>query len=656
MISWGWSLSPGKKRSSRRQSGARRIHPDGTLLALSFFDGTIELRHIPDGRPVARLRGHSSFAAALAFRAGGKELVSVDQTGRIMIWRVDRDGTWTCRKKLGIVRTVAFLVPSPAFPFFTTIYASSVSLPRLAYFASAALTPDATYLAASWTNSPVALVRLADGTTTGQYPVPNGEQIKALAVSPDGKLMAGGYEHQGRYGILVWDVRTRALLKRLTPELELPYCIRFSPDSKFLVCTHDEGVALYDTIPFSAVRSERGDLPSGVAFSPDSEILAYEANNIRLIRLWDISRNRYRAALKCRHAFWVEFSQDGKILVSVATGLVRIWNLAGADEKLVLKGHAACITSVVFSPDGKLLATSGRDHKLKIWNPITCTLLKELDFSTAVDGLSFSPDGRVLAAGDYDSGTVRFYDVESWETLRILHPSVGDRVLSTAFSLRGHYFAAAGTHGLTLWRIVDAAGDQATKRTISFEHLSQLAGEQLTGKDSAGICFSPDGHWLAWVDEDWRELQHRVNVWDLRSFQPHALSMASTCPIKGLGFSPDSKHLTFVNDKLAIAVWDVASKQELSSFGELAQKIHPRPKTHLSADGDWYAVADQTVTIWDMKARKLLVALSPERSSVCSVGWSPDRKLLAVGGNDGGLEIWDLPKINAKLTEIGLGW
>jgi WD40 repeat protein len=617
---------------------------------LSFFDGTIELRHIPDGKPVARLRGHSSFAAALAFRAGGKELVSVDQTGKIMVWRVERDGTWTCRQKFDIERTVALLVPSPAFPFFTTIYASSVNLPRLAYFASAALTPDARYLAASWTNSPVALVRIADGYTAGQFPVPNGEEIKTLAVSPDGRLLAGGYEHQGGYGILVWDVTTRAL-RRLTPKLEVPYCIRFSHDSKFLVCTHDEGVALYDTKTFERRPFERGDLPSAAAFSPDSEILAYEANNIRLIRLWDISRNRYHAALSCRHAFWVEFSQDSKILVSVATGLVRIWNLAGADEKLVLKGHAAAITSVVFSPGGKLLATSGRDHKLKIWSLVTCTLLKELDFSTAVDGLSFSPDGRVLAAGDYDHGTVRFYDVESWETLKVLQPAVGERVLSTAFSRRGQYFAAAGPHGLTLWRTMHAAPDQATRRTISFEGIGRLTEEH-----STSICFSPDGHWLAWVDQDRSELVHRVNVSDLRSLQPHPLSMARSCRIKGLAFSPDSKHLTFVNDKLAIAIWDVSTKQELSSFGELAQKIHPRPSTHLSADGDWYAVADQTVTIWDIKAKKLLVALSPERSSVCSVGWSPDRKLLAVGGSDGGLDIWDLPKINAKLTEIGLGW
>jgi WD40 repeat protein len=232
-----------------------------------------------------------------------------------------------------------------------------------------------------------------------------------------------------------------------------------------------------------------------------------------------------------------------------------------------------------------------------------------------------------------------------------MQPSVGEHCLSTAFSTHGEYFAAAGQDGLTLWRVVRGAGKQASTRTISFEPIRRL-----TEDFSSSLCFSHDGNWLAWADGAWGMDTHSVHVWDLRSLQPHALSMAKSSQVmKALSFSGDSNHLTFVDDKLAIAVWDVTTRQQLASFGNLRDRGLERPKAHLSHDGVWCAVADQTITIWDMEARKLLVALSPE-ASVCSVGWSPDRKLLAVGGTNGALEIWDLPKVNANLTEMGLGW
>jgi hypothetical protein len=57
-----------------------------------------------------------------------------------------------------------------------------------------------------------------------------------------------------------------------------------------------------------------------------------------------------------------------------------------------------------------------------------------------------------------------------------------------------------------------------------------------------------------------------------------------------------------------------------------------------------------------MMARKLLVALPEKRGPIYSLAWSPNRELLAVGTSDGGLVIWNLPKVKARLAEIGLDW
>jgi WD40 repeat protein len=128
-----------------------------------------------------------------------------------------------------------------------------------------------------------------------------------------------------------------------------------------------------------------------------------------------------------------------------------------------------------------------------------------------------------------------------------------------------------------------------------------------------------------------------------------------------LAFFPDSKQLLFVkvaNDKPAVALWDVTTKQEAIAFGEgeLAEAGALLPHTRLSADGAWAAIGGGTVKVWDMVARKHVVALPVEQSAVWSVGWDPKVELLAAGSANGDLVIWNLPRVKAKLAEIGLGW
>jgi WD40 repeat protein len=82
-----------------------------------------------------------------------------------------------------------------------------------------------------------------------------------------------------------------------------------------------------------------------------------------------------------------------------------------------------------------------------------------------------------------------------------------------------------------------------------------------------------------------------------------------------------------------------------------------RSEMALSADGALLAsVYGKSVTIWDMERRNLLLKLPREQGMVRSLAWSPNRELLAVATSDGGLAIWNLPKIKAQLDEIGLGW
>jgi serine/threonine protein kinase/WD40 repeat protein len=643
------------------------LHPDGTQLAVGLLDGTVLLRRIPGGAHIATLKGHSAAVSALIFRADGKELVSTDKAGKVKVWQCNAMGPWTC-KTLAVEPVLVLLTPSLTFPFFTpTFRPRSIDV--------TALTSDGRYLAVcSWRESRIALVDLEAGTTTARFVAPEGEEIrpgalfwalmKNMAFSPDGKLLAAGYVHKGTYGVLVWDVGTRQLKKRILPELEETLGVSFSPDGKLLACLGSGGLALYDTSTFQRRQVVRGDMPYRVAFSPDSLVLAVHASHLGLIRFLNISTSREVAALGCWHGepgdyylTFMEFSRDGKFFAAGTRQSVRIWNLAGAGEKLTLRGHGGGVPQVVFSPDGKLLASVGRDSKIIIWDPLKGNIIKELtEFSTPVQSLCFSPDGRVMAAGDSETGTVRFYDIESWSELYEMQAEVGGIVWCIAFSPDGQSFAAGGSSGLMLWRVARGNGDQRAGKTISFKALGRLP-------DQAGsICFSADGKWLVSVHVQRAQDQtfhHWVNLWDSHSSQAHSLSMAQPYyHALALSFYPDSKHVAFVNGKKAIAVWDVTTRREAFSFGEgeLERRGGLIPHTRLSADGAWYAVGGRAVTVWDMAAKKLLVTLPEERGAIWGIDWSPNRELLAVGTSSGNVVIWNLSKVNAQLAEIGLGW
>jgi WD40 repeat protein/serine/threonine protein kinase len=656
------------------------LHPDGTQLAVGLVDGTVLLRRIPTGAPIAKLTEHRSAVSSLAFRTDGKELVSTDRAGKIKVWQSNDTATWTCRKTIAIEPALFFLTPSLVFPFFTPTFTErSIDW--------AILTPDGRNLAVPFPKeSTIILVDLADGTTAARFRAPRDEKIRCMAFSPDGKLLAVGYAHKGTSGVLVWDVATRGLKKSLLPELGHTTGVRFSPDGKLLACVHHQGIALYDTSTFQHRQFVReivgtsfgpsdfdktadqdrllghGDMPAFIAFSPDSQVIAIYAFQLGLIRLWNVFTNREVASLSWPGRLGLfmtvmEFSKDGKTFVAARERSLRTWNLAGASEKLVLEGHAGGVPDVVFSPDGKRLVSAGKDHKIKIWDPVTGTLLNTLkEFSTPVQTLCFTPDGRVMAAGDYEKGAVRFYDVESWKELAVMPAQVGPMVLSIAFSPAGEYFAAGGSKGLRLWRVVRGKAEQPAGTRLSLQRLGRLANTL-----SSSVCFSADGKWLAWAG--WHEADHEiinhVHLWDLRRSQAHTLSTARTeFYVLALAFYPDSKHLAFVSDKKAIAVWDANTKQEAYSFGEgeLERRGALLPHTRLSADGAWYVVAGRAATVWDMAAKKLLVALPEERGAIWSVAWSPNGERLAVGTADGDLVIWNLPKVNAKLAEIGLNW
>lgn len=76
----------------------------------------------------------------------------------------------------------------------------------------------------------------------------------------------------------------------------------------------------------------------------------------------------------------------------------------------------------------------------------------------------------------------------------------------------------------------------------------------------------------------------------------------------------------------------------------------------LSRDGAWLAQQGLVVWVWDLEARSPLFLLPEARSDPWGAAWSPDKEYLAVASADGGLAVWNIPRVRAQLAEIGLSW
>jgi RNA polymerase sigma factor (sigma-70 family) len=535
-----------------------------------------------------------------------------------------------------------------------------------------ALTADGKRVAAGTSAGELALWDIATGKAVQRFKGPGFKAheflLRSVAFLPGDKFLVSGGDGEVR----LWDVATGKLEWTIRGDKGSRFRVAAAPDGKRIASADGIGtVCLRDAATGQSVWAFQSGRRSSIAFSPDGGTIAAGGKGADVVLLeaktGKMSRLLEDEGLDVND---LAFSRDGKLLAAaISRSPIVVWNTETGKVAARLGSDSMSASTVAFAPDGKTIA-AGDNQTIRQWDVASGKEIRPLGApEAAIRAVAFAPGGKTLATAGQDS-MVRLWDVASWKERRKWRDSP---VMSVAFSPNGKSLAATGAEPVYLWD------------TTSGKLLHQIDTKSIWADNAT---FTPDGKLLAFI-----RLEGRIELWDTENGQfVHFWKLDDN--IHSFAFSPDGRLLA-ASAGFDIHLWSMATRQKIRSWtvrdspfilGSHAIAFSRDGRLLVSAGG-----SDAVVRLWDYTAGRQVgrmqvaeqggidaIALSPDgttlachsylgnhilgnhislwdvarckeihrlighESTMLSLAYSPDGKMLASGGWDTTVVIWDV--------------
>jgi WD40 repeat protein len=339
--------------------------------------------------------------------------------------------------------------------------------------------------------------------------------------------------------------------------------------------------------------------------------------------------------------------------------------LAGYEGPSSFRGRPAL---VAFSPDGRLLALSGPERTVKLFDTATGKLVYTL--STAqkwgINAFSFTPDSRAAATRDAQDKTVRLWDLSSGTEVRsVVGRKRNLETKSKATSLPTDEFISVplSPDGATVLAekeddivtVFDAATGQ---EKAVLDHKTESSTAKNVLKIALGATprelhmqpvYSPDGQLVLTANGD-----KFPKLWEAATGRLVATLEGHKDRVYNTAFSPDGRMLATETIKGTTMLWD-ASTGQLKATLKAEEIDYPyfnlvdlyaTPSFAFSPDSQTLVTfRDRATQVWDAATGALKQTL--KKADGDSVAFSPDSRVLATCGGGAAAKLWDA--VTAKL-------
>ena len=347
----------------------------------------------------------------------------------------------------------------------------------------------------------------------------------------------------------------------------------------------------------------------------------------------------------------IAFRPDGRRIVTASRdGTARVWNLDNGRETVIYREHGNdssseeqtdvfSIPMVAYSPDGKMIASSGA-HDIHLWDAETGKQLKTLvGHQQLIRGLAFTPDGKKLISGS-DDRRIILWNVADGKSR--MFPPQDQGIAEIAVNPSGKSFVSINRAGQLLIYSLDE------KTTEPIVKIATVQGS------SAGFS-------VAYLDEN-RLLYttaNRVTLQEVPKSKGNRtpskilrVCQVSRKKINTLATVPGAKQFLVGGDDFTVQIWDVATGTRTRTFDTHQEKV---TAVAVSPDGSFAVSADER---GQMRILRLTDAEEPRinadaQAELWSVAHSPKETLYAAAGSDNTIRVYDSVSGTLKQTLTG---